>query len=264
MKKRTMTIIQVLLVIVIIFSGVKIYSYSQNLKETDRIEARSRELLEAAKLAEEKALQEAKDKEIAAEKERQRKIQVSRDLILELQNEFPEAVGHIDIEDTRISYPVVQSKDNAFYLNHSPTTEWNPNGSIFLDYRNSIDFDDDNTIIYGHHIRTGKLFHNLHKFREQEFLNNVDIIEIHTNQGLKKFRVFSVYVTDPSFQYRHVNYPNTEMKHGFLQEILDRNIMETTYDEEALFEEDSKILTLSTCANSGVTRMVVHGIEIDE
>ena len=59
-------------------------------------------------------------------------------------------VGYIEVDNTNISYPVVKSSDNSYYLNHSYTKEKNNIGSIFLDYRNDLDNLSKNNIIYGH------------------------------------------------------------------------------------------------------------------
>jgi sortase B len=63
----------------------------------------------------------------------------------------PDVVGWLAVEGTEIDYPVVQGKDNDFYLRHLFTGERNKLGSIFMNYRNHSNFSDKNTIIYGHH-----------------------------------------------------------------------------------------------------------------
>lgn len=252
MNKKVMSVIQVALVAVIIASGVKVYKYNQSLNQTDNIENNSRDMLSE--------VEEFDD----SEELRLKRIQASRDFLAKLAEEYPDTVAHIDIKDTKVSYPVVQTTDNSFYLTHAPTKEWNPNGSIFMSYLNNPDFEDDNTIIYGHHIKSGKLFHNLHKFREQEFYDKVNTIEMHTSQGPKTYKIFSVYIADPSYQYKHANYESVEDKYDFFREVIDKNIITTNYDEDELFSEDSKIVTLSTCVAGGATRFVVHGIEISE
>ena len=64
----------------------------------------------------------------------------------------PEIVGWIKGEGTGIDYPVMQADNNSYYLKHLYNGEYNNNGSIFMDYRNSGDFSDKNTVLYGHHM----------------------------------------------------------------------------------------------------------------
>lgn len=264
-KKKLLTLIQLLLVGVIIFSSVKIYSYWQDLKQTDSIEAESRDMVQDVRKDIAEVVQDDTSEAVQddASEVREDVESISLSFIDELKKTYPEAIGHIEIDDTRISYPIVQHEDNDFYLNHSPDKSENANGSIFLDYRNSPKLDDDNNIAYGHYIRSGKLFHNLYKFREQEFYNKVDTIELQTLEGPKIYKIFSAYDTDPSFQYRYVNYPDKDEKIDFIEEIVDRSLIDSG-DTKELLDEDSKILTLSTCSNKGSTRLVVHGVEVTD
>jgi len=78
-------------------------------------------------------------------------------------------VGWIVIEDTQVNYPIVQGKDNSYYLNHSFDKSWNSLGSIFMDYRSSNDFSDYNTFIYGHHTKNGSMFGELYKYMDATF-----------------------------------------------------------------------------------------------
>lgn len=248
-----MSIIQFLLIGVIVFSGFKIYDYQQNLKETDRIEAESREVVKELKTEIAEAKKEPDDINIE---------NISRDFVGELQKQYPEAVGHLEIENTRISYPVVQHEDNQYYLSHAPDQSVNANGSIFLDHRNNPRLDDDNNIIYGHYIKSGKIFHDLYKFRDQDFYEEGEVYEVQTADGPKTYRIFSVYDTDPSFQYRYVNYDDKGEKADFIDSIIDRSLIDAGEVDE-LKDENAKILTLSTCSNKGSTRLVVHGVEIE-
>ena len=65
-----------------------------------------------------------------------------------LQAVNPDVIAWIDIPGLSISYPVVQGTDNAYYLHHLFTGEYNSSGSIFADCHNQPDFTDQNTIIY--------------------------------------------------------------------------------------------------------------------
>ena len=74
-----------------------------------------------------------------------------------LKNEYDEAIGYIEIPNTNISYPIMQGEDNNYYLKHLPNGDSNKIGSIFIDYRNN-EFNDQNTIIYGHNFNNGTMF----------------------------------------------------------------------------------------------------------
>ena len=72
-----------------------------------------------------------------------------------LQAVNPDVIAWIDIPGLSISYPVVQGTDNAYYLHHLFTGEYNGSGSIFADWHNQPDFADPNTIVYGHNMKNG-------------------------------------------------------------------------------------------------------------
>lgn len=80
-------------------------------------------------------------------------------------------IAIISIDDTTIHYPIVQWKDNKYYLARNERNEYSVAGSIFLDYRNSKDFDDNYNIIYGHRMSAGQMFSDIAKFEEEEFFD---------------------------------------------------------------------------------------------
>ena len=61
-----------------------------------------------------------------------------------LQTENKDIIAWLHCPDTKINYPVAQSEDNSY---------WNTAGTIFMDYRNSADFSDRHTVIYGHNMK---------------------------------------------------------------------------------------------------------------
>ena len=79
-------------------------------------------------------------------------------------------VAWITIDDTNIDYPVMQGETNKKYLNLNPYGEYSLSGSIFLDSRNSADFSDEYSILYGHHMEYGKMFGALDDFLDEKYL----------------------------------------------------------------------------------------------
>ena len=80
-------------------------------------------------------------------------------------------IAIISIDDTTIHYPIAQWRDNKYYLARNERNEYSVAGSIFLDYRNSKDFDDNYNIIYGHRMSAGQMFSDIAKFEEGEFFD---------------------------------------------------------------------------------------------
>ncbi|MBQ3588855.1 MAG: chloride channel protein, partial [Clostridia bacterium] len=81
-----------------------------------------------------------------------------------------DVIGWIYVPGTAIDYPLVQGSDNSKYLNTAWDGTWNKAGAIFMEERNSAEFDDFNTIIYGHNMGNGSMFSDLHLYRDPGFL----------------------------------------------------------------------------------------------
>ena len=87
----------------------------------------------------------------------------------------PETVGWITIPDTKINFPVLQTVDNDYYMNHNFENEYEYRGTIFMDYRNNPTDLDANTIIYGHNAYDGTVFSDLANYDDIEFTGNKNI-----------------------------------------------------------------------------------------
>ena len=85
----------------------------------------------------------------------------------DLKAQNKDTVAFIKVNGTNINYPVVQTTDNSFYLNHSFDKNYNSAGWVFLDYRNDINNLNDNTIIYAHSMLNNTMFGSL-----KNILNN--------------------------------------------------------------------------------------------
>ena len=79
-------------------------------------------------------------------------------------------IAWIRIPDTKIDYPIVQGKNNAYYLKHMFQKTEHVAGSIFLDVDNEADFSNRKSILYGHNMKDGSMFQGLHRFQEESYL----------------------------------------------------------------------------------------------
>ena len=107
-----------------------------------------------------------KEKE-ETEDEKPQKTSIDFEALKEINSDI---VAWIRIPEV-FDYPVVQGEDNQYYLSHTFRKESNKAGSIFLDYRNSRDFTDPNTVIYGHNMRNGSMFRSLHNYMDRSFFD---------------------------------------------------------------------------------------------
>lgn len=164
--------------------------------------------------------------------------------VKDLAKKYPQVKGRIIIKGTKIDFPVVQGKDNEFYLDHNFDNKYYINGAVFIDYVHKGDFSDQNTVIYGHNVRIGYIFHDLDKFRDKNFIKNHSEIIIDTPEKRRIFEVICAMDIKVDADYRFYEYDDEEFK-DYLKLIKDNNILEN----KPLPKKEDKLLTLSTCSD---------------
>lgn len=90
---------------------------------------------------------------------------------LKLYEELRDSVCWLTLDGAGVDDPVMQGKDNLEYLNKNPYGEFSLSGSLFLDSRNSADFSDPYSLIYGHHMDHHMMFGALDQYMDQEFFD---------------------------------------------------------------------------------------------
>lgn len=165
-------------------------------------------------------------------------------------------VGYIEVDNTNISYPVVKSSDNSYYLNHSYKKEKNNIGSIFLDYRNDLDNLSKNNIIYGHGRLDNTMFGSLNNLLDSSNLDSKEsyYITLSTPNSIMTFKIFSVYTIPKEGYYIKTYFSSNKYFKEFLETIMKRSI----YNFNTDVNTNDKILTLSTCKDNFGKRVVVH------
>ncbi len=166
----------------------------------------------------------------------------------EIKKENDETVGWIKIEGTNINYPIVQAKDNDYYLNHDYYKKKNSAGWIFMDYRNKID--DNNLIINGHHRKDKSMFGDLDKLFDKNFYNNNDgkILLVIGEENVT-FDIVSVYSLDALELELDPSYMNIE-------ELRKKSSIKFN---NQYGNGDGQIIALVTCHNNNKDRLIVVG-----
>ena len=160
-----------------------------------------------------------------------------------------------------ISYPIVKGKDNQTYLHQTYEKNYNFAGTIFVDYENSGDFSDCNTLVYGHNMKNGSMFGHLKKFREDDKLYKQDkYFWILTPERNYRYEIIAAYTTGVnSDTYTLFKGPGEEFE-KYLETI--KGYSEIKTDDTDLTIKD-RIVTLSTCTGNESTRFVVQGKRVD-
>lgn len=170
---------------------------------------------------------------------------VYQEEITKLKEEYNnnDVVGTLEILNTNYKVPLVQTKDNSYYLKHLPNKEYSILGSIFVDYRVNIDTSK-KILIYGHNYAKIEMpFDILENYYDINYLNNHKYIEIKTEKKVRKYEIFSVFVEPTDYFYMNINFSEGEyLKH--LQKLQDKSF----YEINTSLSEDDNILVLQTCS----------------
>lgn len=146
--------------------------------------------------------------------------------------------------DTPIDYPVMRADDYDWYLHHLPDGTYNANGTLFLDCNSPDDFSGGLSIIYGHHMKSGKMFGSLKGYKQQEYYQQHPCLYLYTEQ--EDYRIDLLYgcVIDAgewrerAFMYE-INLPA----------LLEYGSSKTTFQSNIEYDADNdKFITLATCS----------------
>lgn len=170
--------------------------------------------------------------------------------------ECPDVQGWIYCEGTDINYPVVQGKDNNQYLRHAYTGEYAVAGSIFIEAANAPGFADSNTIIYGHHMKDGSMFHCLSDWADQAFYDGHPCMWLLTPEGDYRVDLFSGYITPAGSDAYVVFQGPSEHFDEYLDIVMDNS----DFKADTTLERDARYVMLSTCDYTYKdARYVLHG-----
>lgn len=168
----------------------------------------------------------------------------------EYYNKNNDFVGWIKIDGTHVDYPVVQTDNNKYYLNHNFEKKSEDRGSIFMASDCNSKNLDTNTVIHGHNWLDKTMFSELTKYSNFKFYKKHPVIEFNTKTDMYKWKIYSVFITtgskneDNGYMFNYV-YPHMEGKNfdGYIKELNARSLYNTGVD----VNENDKFLTLSTC-----------------
>lgn len=145
----------------------------------------------------------------------------------------------ITISNTKIDYPIAYGKGNDYYLYNdiegNPTTS----GSIFFE-ESQQPYDNTMSLIYGHSMRDGSMFNNLHKLKQNRDLFKSSILTLKHNDTIKEYKPLGIYVTNDDWFYKDLDNMNIEDAIKLIQE-------KCNYSFDVDINEDSHIITLYTC-----------------
>ena len=145
--------------------------------------------------------------------------------------------------DTAIDYPVMRADDYSYYLNHLPDGTYNANGTLFLDCNCSTYFLDRLFIIYGHNMKSGKMFGSLEGYKENKYYKEHPYMYLYTSK--KQYRISLIYgcvISSKELKDAMYMYPKN------VENLIDYAKENTTFSAAVHYDESSKFIAMSTCS----------------
>ena len=179
----------------------------------------------------------------------------------------PEIYAWLRIPDTNIDYPILQheDEDQSYYLTRDIYGETNQAGSIYTEYYNHKDFMDPNTVIYGHNMKNGSMFHNIRYFSDKEYFDEHHELYIYLPEKILKYEIITCYEYDDRHLIGTYDFLDEEVYARYLEEIMNPRSMYTMVREGVEVTTEDKLVTLSTCiANKPNNRRLLQAVLLEE
>ena len=184
----------------------------------------------------------------------------------ELSSINPDIYAWIRIPDTQIDYPVLQrEEDDTYYLRHNSSGRYAFAGSIYTEEANSRDFKDPMTVLYGHNMRDGSMFQNLHFFEDETFFDGHPYIYVYTENERLTYEIYeAAKFTDVYIPSEYV-ISSKDDRDQFLADVREKvsdNKLHVREDME--IGEEDRLITLSTCVSGERNhRYLVIGVLVE-
>lgn len=159
-------------------------------------------------------------------------------------------IGWVKIDDTIIDYPVMQTVNNEYYLDHNFNQEEDRNGCIFMDYQCDVIKGCDNIILYGHHMKSGKMFGTLNKYSKESYYEEHPTIQFDTIYEKGTYQVMYVFrskvYSEEDVTFKYYQFINAASEKEFRSAMNEMAAL-SLYDTGVTASYGDKLLTLSTC-----------------
>ena len=266
-RKGRYVIIYLLLSVLIVLSVIYIinfFSLKQEAKEQTKLlstidiyeRENAKEVAQNVSENEEEKVEsesEENDETVLTEIAEEQKQETERMLqVKELQEQNPDIIGWLEIENTNINYPVLQGTDNSYYMTHNYKKENSKNGSIFLDANYDWNIPSNNLLIYGHNLGNGMMFQELLKYEKESFYQEHPIIRFTTAKEDAEYEIISafksrVYYKTEKNAFRYYYFINSKSEEEYNQFVKNAKNA-SLYPIDATANYGDQLITLSTCS----------------
>ncbi len=159
-------------------------------------------------------------------------------------------IGWLKIDDTKIDYPVMQTTNNEYYLDHNINQQSDKNGALFLDKDCDVIAPSTNLIIYGHHMKNGNMFGTLDQYSSEAYYKEHPVIQFDTIYEKGTYEIMYVF-RSRIYNEEDVVFKYYQFIDAVSEQEFDSNMQEmaamSLYDTGVTASYGDRLLTLSTC-----------------
>lgn len=178
------------------------------------------------------------------------------------QNE--EIIAWLSVPGTNISYPVCEHReDDAYYLKHNSSGRWDINGALFTEAEYNLpDFSEPVTVVYGHNMKSGKMFGYLQETFRDGFDGRDEAIVYLPDEEIH-YQLFAALPVGSGHLLAGRNLYNEVAFAGFVKDIQHSKSLEAVVDKSVKVEAGDQLLIMSTCVGGDADhRYIVVGKKV--
>ena len=176
--------------------------------------------------------------------------------------------GYIRIPNTKVDFPIVQGKNNDYYLRRNFKGQKNDYGVCFFDYRCDVKNPVGNSILYAHNMKDDAMFGSILRYKNLSYFQQHPMIEMDTVYRKGRYVIFAAFLSNaspkdgPVFAYHNqLSFADQKEFDSFMQEVSRRSYFVSGVD----VRYGDELLTLSTCSYEvGSGRFVVMARRLRE
>lgn len=180
----------------------------------------------------------------------------------------PEVDAWITLDNTNIDYPIMYApeREDNYYLHRDIYGNDSSLGTLYIfndntSLNNNVEDISDMTLIFGHHIRGGRMFSQICNYMDQSYYDSHPYGIIYTPDGFAYKANFFAGIISPGGENNSVYYeefPSEEVYDGFIEYLKENSTFQT--DVEVNYGD--KIIVLVTCEYTAGTnsRYYLYGV----
>lgn len=206
--------------------------------------------------------------EVSQDIENNKNLTENMKKVISLKQQNKDVIGWIQVEDTIINYPILQTTDNDYYLNQNYKKEKSQYGSIYAKNECDILDNNSNVIIYGHNRKDNQMFNTLLDYIDESFYKEHKTIKIATEKEDSKYSIVATFKSRIFYQneknvfryYKDTKFNNEDDYNNFINNCKQIQL----YDTGVSAEYGEQLITLITCEYSQENgRMVIVAKKIE-